>query len=79
MDKKLRLDAIRAKYQVIRDKLLLFSAGFGGSFMLLSTKQLDFLFSLLTGLGLVVSLIGLLINLSAAGKLLRQIEELENE
>ena len=77
MDKKLRLEVLKSKYQIVKDKLLLFSATFGGSIIYLATKTLSIGFLVFFGLGAIVSFIGVLINLILAGKIYKQIEELE--
>ena len=78
-DKKFKLDVLKSKYQITKDKLLLFSAAFGGSVIYLATKTLSIGFLMLFSLGAIVSLIGVLINLLLAGKIYNQIEELEND
>jgi hypothetical protein len=40
MDKKLLLEVLKAEYGIIKDKLLLFAVGAGGSFTFVFTKDL---------------------------------------
>jgi hypothetical protein len=79
MSKDFKLETIKAKYQIVKDKLLLFSAGFGSSLLIESTKNLNSFFEIVFGLGVVLSFIGLLTNLFLANRYLKEIERIEND
>ena len=70
MSKDFKLEALKVKYQIVKDKVLLFSAGFSGSVMIL--LKMDFNSKLAT-------IAGLLKNLYLANKLYNDIERVENE
>ena len=79
-DKKFRLDVLKAKYQIVKDKMLLFSAGFGGSIvMMVKLYESSLYVELFFGLGLILSFIGVLKNIFLANKLYLEIKGLENE
>ena len=79
MSKDFKLEALKAKYQIVKDKVLLFSAGFGSSLVIESTKQLSDFFEFVFGVGVVLSFIGLLTNLFLADTYLKEIERIEND
>ena len=79
MDKKLRLEVLKARYQIVKDKLLLFGAGFGGSMMALSSKSLNLFFEAVFGAGAVVTFVGILVNLSLASKLQKDMEGISDD
>ena len=78
MDKKLQLEALKALMDGVKAKLLLFSGGFGGSFVILLKS--DNLF-VLYGLGFASAVLfsGTLINLLRLNKILNDIEKLKND
>jgi len=79
MSKDFKLEALKVKYQIVKDKVLLFSAGFGSSLVIESTKQLSDFFEFVFGVGVVLSFIGLLTNLFLADTYLKEIERIEND
>ena len=79
-DKKFRLDVLKAKYQIVKDKMLLFSAGFGGSIVMMVKLYKSSLYvEIFFGFGLVLSFVGLLKNIFLANRLYFEIKGLENE
>ena len=74
---KLRIELLKLEYSIIKDKLLLFSAGLGGSLTVLLSDTV----SPLVEYGLYASFafffVGSLINLDKAGKILIEIKELK--
>ena len=79
MDKKLRLEALKARYQIVRDKLLLFGAGFGGSVMGLAKMEFGMFAIIFFSVGLVITFVGILKNILLANALYEEIKGLENE
>jgi len=80
MSKDFKLEALKAKYQIVKDKVLLFSAGFSGSVMIL--LKMDFnskLAKIFFGIGVLATIAGLLKNLYLANKLYNDIERVESE
>ena len=74
---KLKLETLKAEYSIIRDKLLLFGAGFGGSATFIANIKNVNLFSISAVIIGAFSLIGLLINLHKAGKIQKELEKIE--
>jgi len=80
VNKNFKLETIKAKYQIVKDKILLFGAGFGGSVMIL--LEFDFnseIAIIFFSIGVLTTILGLLKNLYLAGKLYNDIEKVENE
>ena len=76
-DIKLRIELLKLEYSIIKDKLLLFSAGLGGSFTALFSLFLPLYAKIGLWFTLGFSFIGLLLNLDKAGKILIEIKELK--
>jgi len=74
---KLKLETLKTEYSIIRDKLLLFGASFGGSATFISNVNEINLFSISAGIIGAFSLIGLLINLSKTAKIQKELEEIK--
>jgi len=74
---KLKLETLKAEYSIIRDKSLLFGAGFGGSATFISSLNGMNLLSISAGIIGAFSLLGLLINLYKAGKIQKELEKIE--
>ena len=74
---KLRLETLKAEYSIIKDKLLLFGAGFGGSATFIANVKDINLFSISAGIVGAFSFIGFLINLYKAGKIQIEFEKIE--
>lgn len=74
---KLKIELLKLEYSIIKDKLLLFSAGLGGSFATLFGAMLPFYIKLGLWIVLGFSFIGILLNLDKAGKILKEIKELK--
>ena len=81
MDKKenikLKIELLKLEYTIIKDKLLLFGAGFGGSFTTLIAKNLPIIVEYGLYFSLAFTFIGILSNLKKAGKMLDEIEKLK--
>ena len=71
-----KLDKLMAEYSIIRDKILLFSAGLGGSFLTFF-KINNLIGDSILVITFLVSLYGLLFNLYKAGKIQKEIRELK--
>ena len=73
---KLKLETLKAKYNIIKDKLLLFGAGFGGSIAYIKSSNL-----LLVNIGVEIfaglCFSGILINLYKAGKIQKELEKIK--
>ena len=74
---KLKLETLKAEYSIVRDKLLLFGAGFGGSVTFIANIKVINLFSISAGIIGAFSFIGLLINLHKAGKIQIELEKIK--
>jgi hypothetical protein len=74
-----KVEILKAEYAIIRDKLLLFAAGAGGSFTIIVNKTLPSLINFGVITILIASSIGILINLYKAGKILKKLERIEND
>ena len=74
---KLKLETLKAEYSIVRDKLLLFGAGFGGSVTFIANVKVINLFSISAGIIGAFSFIGLLINLHKAGKIQIELEKIK--
>ena len=77
MDKKLRLEILKFEYSIIKDKLLLFAAGAGGSFTFVFTKELPKAVDVGLYVLFAISTVGLLLNLQKAGKIQIEIKKLK--
>lgn len=81
MDKKenvkLKIELLKLEYAIIKDKLLLFGAGFGGSFTTLIAKNLPIMVEYGLYLSLAFTFVGILSNLKKAGRMLNEIKELK--
>jgi len=74
---KLKLETLKAEYTIIKDRLLLFGAGFGGSATFIASIKDINLFSISAGIIGAFSLIGILINLHKAGKIQIELETIK--
>ena len=74
---KLKLEILKAEYSIVRDKLLLFGAGFGSSLTFIANIKVINLFSISAGIIGAFSFIGLLINLHKAGKIQIELEKIK--
>jgi hypothetical protein len=74
---KLKLETLKAEYSIVRDKLLLFGAGFGSSLTFIANIKVINLFSISAGIIGAFSFIGLLINLHKAGKIQIELEKIK--
>ena len=72
-----KLEVLKAEYSIMRDKLLLFGAGFGGSATLITNIKDVNVFSISAGIIGTFSLIGLLVNLHKAGKIQKELEQIK--
>jgi len=74
-----KLEILKAQYQIIRDKLMLFSASVGGCFITYFNINLPLYGKITLETAFIASLIGMLINLFKAGKILNKIKKLEDK
>jgi hypothetical protein len=73
-----KVEILKAEYAIIRDKLLLFAAGAGGSFTMMVNNNFSNGVIAIIGIIFTASTIGMAINLYKAGKILKKLERLEN-
>jgi len=74
---KLELEILNSEYSIIKDKLLLFAAGSGGSFATIIKSSYSFSIGIILYLVTGISFIGLLVNLHKAGKIAKEIDEIK--
>ncbi|WP_187647229.1 hypothetical protein [Nitrosophilus labii] len=77
-DKKFGLDVLKVLLDGIKTKLLLFSAGFGGSIAILlkSTNTISILFF---SFSTAILFLGLIVNLLNFNKILNEVKRIKNE
>ena len=74
---KLRIELLKIEYSIIKDKLLLFSAGVGGSFTAIFSLGLPIYAKVGLWIALGISFLGLLLNLDKMGRILGDIKKLK--
>jgi len=74
---KLKVDILKSEYQIIRDKLLLFSSSTAGSFAMLLNDKLPFIGSVVLYATFTISFGGVLLNLQKAGKIQKELETIK--
>ena len=74
------LEVLKFKYQIAKDKLLLFATSTGGSFItLINVPSLNLNAKIILYITLGISFLGVLINLHRISKISREIEKDKND
>jgi len=74
-----RLECIKQEVEIIKQKLLLFSSGMGGSVVLFITKSPNQYIKIGLGIIVIYTAIGVLSNIKELNKLLKEIRDLKEK
>ena len=74
-----KLDILKFEYNLIKDKMMLFSASTGGSFFALINSSHNIIIKVILYIIVAISFGGVLVNLHKSGKISKELQKLKEK